>query len=260
MDKILNALIIGGSSGIGECVANKLGAYNVINVSRTECKVEGVRNIACDVAVKEERDRALNEINGAFDKIDLFIYSAGSSMSAPLEYTLEDNYRYLYEVNFFGCVEMLKGTLNLIKAACGQVILISSVASVVPIPFDPFYDASKASLNSLAIELNVELKKYGVKVAAALVGGVKTSFTFKRLVYGEDLSREYSEDVKKAAETLSVIEQNGAEIEYVAEKILGLIGKEGCHAIGLSSKLMILINRFVCDRSLAFILSRIFCR
>ena len=260
MEKILNALIVGGSSGIGEAIAQKLDIYNVINVSRTPCLTEGVINFLGDVSKKEDRDRIVGEIKAAVDKLDLFIYSAGSSMSAPFEYTREENYRYLFEVNFFGCVELLKGLLPLLKISKGQVIFVSSIASKVPIPFDPFYDASKAAMNALSTELNVELRPYGVKVLSALVGGTKTGFSFKRLVYEQDEAKEYYDDSSCAASTLERIEQSGGDVNAVADKIIASIGKEGTKAIGFVAKLSSFFADVICDKSLIFILGKLFCR
>jgi len=259
MEKTKKALIIGGSSGIGESLAYNLKEYQIYNISRTPCVLEDVINFASDVSKKEERDTAISALKLACDSLDLFVYSAGCSMSAPFEYTKEDNYRYLFEVNFFGCVEILKELLPLLKKANGQVIFISSLASAIPIPFDPFYSASKSALNSLATELNVELQPYGVKVVSAIVGGTKTAFTFKRLIYDLVSSGEYYGEVKKSADVLESIEQNGGDVNATAEKILELIGKKGTRAIGLKNKMALLVKNVISDDALICIIRKIFC-
>ena len=100
--------IVGGSSGIGyeTCSLFLKSGYRVINVSRTPCSLEGVENHLCDVTVREKLDEILRFV--AKEHIDCFVYSAGFSMASPLEYALEGDYRYLFEVNFFAYLHCLQ--------------------------------------------------------------------------------------------------------------------------------------------------------
>ena len=83
-----NAIIVGGSSGIGRETALKLAAkgYKVFNVSRTPFKGERIHSLTADAAQEGEISKAIKEACEELGSLDLLIYSAGFSMAAPLEY------------------------------------------------------------------------------------------------------------------------------------------------------------------------------
>lgn len=74
------------------------------------------------------------------------IYSAGVSMAAPIEYAREADWRYLFEVNFFGFVRAVRAVLPFMRDG-GRILAVGSVAGTVPVPFDSWYSASKAALD-----------------------------------------------------------------------------------------------------------------
>lgn len=254
------ALFIGASSGIGESMAGKLPGYSVYNISRTPCLVEGVTNLLGDVAQEEDRERTLALFAEKESSLDLFVYAAGESMSAPVEYATGADMRRLFEVNFFGFAETLRKVLPKLKAARGQVIVLSSLASVLPIPFDAFYDASKSAVNGFVRALCMELAPYCVNVAGAVLGGTQTGFTFKRNIYQDEKAREYTAECLSAAGTLSMIEQRGGEVEQTAEAVLGLMGKNGCYVLGWKNVLAAFVAKWLPEKTLISLTRAIFCR
>ena len=59
----------------------------------------------------------------------------------------------------------------------GRIINISSAAAIFSIPFQAFYSASKAAINSLTLALRNELRDFSISVCAVMPGDVKTGFT-----------------------------------------------------------------------------------
>ena len=216
------AVIVGASSGIGKEAALQLAAkgYRVINISRTPCKGEKVKSISADAAQEGELQRAIAEAASG-GGIDLLIYSAGFSMSAPLEHAKSGDYRYLFEVNYFGAIEALKAALPYLKKRGGRVVLVGSLGGDIPIPYDGFYSASKAALVMLAREANMELRGRGVRVSALIPGGTATDFTYNRMIY-KDETTDYAGSVKKASAALANIEQGGMSASLVAGAIVKL--------------------------------------
>lgn len=214
-------LIFGASSGIGFHLAQYFlqAKDSVINCSRRKCPDDRVRSIHCDVSKEGEIENAFKEIEKVCDGIDYFIYSAGTSMSAPFEYTKEEDYRYLCEVNFFGLAKATQLAIPLVKRKGGKIIFISSLGGAVPIPYDPFYSATKSAVNMLAVELNMELKAFGVDVITILPGGTATDFTAKRLVYPLEECGSYKAKTAKATKALAQIEQGGMSPQDVAKEI-----------------------------------------
>ena len=66
------AIITGASVGIGKAAAARFIAdgYSVYNLSRRACDVEGVNNIACDLADESAIAAALDTLRGAVDNSD----------------------------------------------------------------------------------------------------------------------------------------------------------------------------------------------
>jgi len=220
------AVVVGGSSGIGyeTCLRLSNRGWNVINISRTPCKIEKVENVKADVT---EGTQVVDAIKELADKpVSALIYSAGFSMAAPIEYAKESDYRYLFDVNFFGALQAMQAVIPQMKQKGGRIILVGSLGGDLPIIFDSFYSSSKAALEMLCRAAYSELKPYGIKVTGVLPGGTATGFSFKRKVYTTEENKAYSGSVNKAVAALANMEQSGMSPVAVAEIIYGVLMEE----------------------------------
>lgn len=219
-----SAIVVGGSSGIGceTCLRLVNRGWNVVNISRTPCKSAKVVNITADVA---ERTQLTEAIESACEKysVSALIYSAGFSMAAPIEYAREEDYRYLFEVNYFGALKALQAVIPLFRKNGGRIILVGSLGGDLPISFDSFYSSAKAALEMLCRSAYSELKPYGIHVTGLLPGGTATAFTFKRKVYTDEQNKAYSGKVNRAVAALANMEQSGMSPAAVAEIIYNLL-------------------------------------
>ena len=218
------AVVVGGSSGIGFETCSRLASrgWNVYNISRTPCKNADVKNISADVVSGSTFTDAITKI-GEKNYINVLIYCAGFSMAAPIEYAKESDYRYLFDVNFFGALKAMQAAIPFMKVKGGRIVLVGSLGGELPILFDAFYSSSKAALEMLAREAYSELKPYNIKVTAFLPGGTATHFTFKRKVYSDDENRSYAQSVNRAVSALADMEQKGMSPSAVAEDIYKLL-------------------------------------
>ncbi|MDE7329799.1 MAG: SDR family NAD(P)-dependent oxidoreductase, partial [Clostridia bacterium] len=137
------AVVVGGSSGIGYETCTRLvnRGWNVVNVSRTPCKHSKVENYSADAAAGSALSDAIKSASEKHE-ISALIYSAGFSMAAPIEYAKPEDYRYLFDVNFFGALQSMQAVIPLMKSKGGRIILVGSLGGDVPISFDCFYSAS----------------------------------------------------------------------------------------------------------------------
>ncbi|MGN1078190.1 MAG: SDR family NAD(P)-dependent oxidoreductase [Candidatus Gallimonas sp.] len=247
------AVVVGGSSGIGRETALKLSArgFKVFNISRTPFRGERVRTITADAAQEGELTKAIASVGEETGALDLIVYSAGFSMAAPVEYAGSGDYRYLFEVNYFGAIEAIRAATPYLKKRGGRVILVGSLGGEMPIPYDGFYSSSKAALQMLARECDMELRPQGIRVSALLPGGTATDFTFNRRVYGEEENKNYASAVKKASAALANMEQGGENPSLVAAAILRLAEKKNpppvC-SVGGKSALMRFMNKVLPER------------
>ncbi|MBO5045414.1 MAG: SDR family NAD(P)-dependent oxidoreductase [Clostridia bacterium] len=257
------AVVVGGSSGIGKCAALRLCArgYRVFNVSRTPFQGERVRTITADVAQEGELTAALTAIGKEVEAIDFLIYSAGISFVAPLEYAKSGDYRYLFEVNYFGAIEAIRAAAPFMKARGGKIILIGSLGGEIPIPYDGFYSASKAALSMLAREADLELRPRGISVTALLPGGTATDFTYNRKIYGDEESRVYATGVRKASAALANMEQGGMNPSLVAEALVRICeGKNPpvVRVVGKKNAALFALRRVLPERVTGFFVRRKF--
>ncbi len=219
------AAVVGASSGIGLEVAAKLASmgYRTGNISRTSCPSERIRSISADVAQGAELEGAIRAVGEDYGRIDVLVYSAGFSMAAPVEHAKEKDYRYLFEVNYFGALRAVQAAVPYMKDGGGKILFISSLGGTLPIPFDGFYSSSKAALDMLAREARVELYPYRIFVTAVQPGGTATGFTFKRKVYPDAENGSYQKEVNKAVAALGNMEQGGMSAVEVADCVIEVI-------------------------------------
>lgn len=167
-------------------------------------------------------------------------------MASPLKYVEEGDYRYLFEVNYFAFLHCLNRLLPTLDKNNGRVAVIGSVASEAVIPFDCYYSSSKAALNALVLALRQEFMR--VKIFAALPGGTKTKFTYKRKVYPVDSVYEYGDKMTKANVNLAKIEQNGMTADSVAKCVVKNFQRKNPRPIiatGFINKLTVIAIRFM---------------
>ena len=257
------AVVVGGSSGIGFYTLQGLIKQNyvVYNLSRTGadlCKFcdRDFSNICCDVAVRGSIEQSIEDIVDTHGRIDVLVYSAGASLSAPLEHVSEQDFRRIFEVNYFGFIKALWQVLPVMRENnSGRIVVLSSLAGSFPVPFDAPYSASKAALDITVKSLALELKPFNISVTAVTPGGVSSSFTFKRKIYGEHECGEYWSAADKACTKLANIEQTGLDPMIVADKVLDVIASKNpptSVTVGLGNKALRVVNRvlpgFLSDR------------
>lgn len=221
MKKVI--LVIGGSSGIGLSVTNHLNEdeFKIYNISRRNCINKNVYSLCSDVTDNETFVKSINEVIIKEGRIDFLLYSSGYSMAARIDQVKESDYRYLFDVNFFGFLKALTLIIPIMKnQKGGRVIVISSLGGVLPIPFDGYYSASKIAINKLVESLNIELNNENIYLTSIMPGGTRNYFTLKRNVY---LNNYNNSNFHNAVLSLAKIEQTGRSNEDVAKTIIKVI-------------------------------------
>lgn len=147
--------------GIGyETALRLLGkGYSVSNISRTPCNLDRIRNYRADVSAGESLAKAIGEAAAAEGgELYALVYCAGFSMAAPVEHAEEKDYRYLFDVNYFGAVRAVQCAVPFMKERGGRIVLVSSMGGLFPVAFDSFYSSSKAAVDMLVKSAALELE------------------------------------------------------------------------------------------------------
>lgn len=85
-----------------------------------------------------------------------------------------DEVRATFETNLFSVIRLVQLFSPLLIQAHGTIVMIGSVAGVVPYVFGGVYNASKAALHAYSNTLRVEMEPLGVKVITIVTGGVQS--------------------------------------------------------------------------------------
>ena len=144
-------LIIGGSRGIGNALLNKLvDKNNVINISRVKPNLShhNLTHHTCDILTDELPD--LNEL-------DSIIYSPGSINLKPISRLKLDDFRNDFEINVIGAVKTIQRYLPLLKKGSKpSIVLFSTVATKLGMPFHASVSAAKSAVEGLVKSLGAE--------------------------------------------------------------------------------------------------------
>ena len=178
-----NVLITGGSSGIGESLAQVLastGGYKVIIAGRDEEKLKRVRDtinsvngegichsIRGDTSSEVDVERMHEEAIGIFEggRIDAIVLNAGVGRFGKCEELTVEDFDLTFNTNVRGVFLWLRKALPPMKSqGYGQIIVTSSNLGVKTSGNCTLYSASKFAVQSMVGCLRSELVGTGVKV------------------------------------------------------------------------------------------------
>lgn len=237
------AVVTGGNSGIGRCTAEALinKGCTVYDLSRRDISIQGITHMCCDVTDEASVNSAIERIIAEAGRIDIVINCAGFGISGAVEFTELSDAKRQFDVNFFGTVNVNKAVIPFMRnKGGGRIVNISSVAAVAHIPFQTYYSASKAAIESYTQALGNEVAPYGITVTAIQPGDIKTEFTEARQksFAGDDV---YNGRISKSVTGMEQDEIKGMSPvkagEYIAESSLRKKVKP-LYAIGFTYKLL----------------------
>lgn len=149
MNKIL---IIGGSKGIGNAILQQQLENNLVyNISRSNPEIlhPNLVHFSLDVLLDELPD---------IDVIDSLIYCPGSINLKPILNLSTDDFRNDFEINVIGAVKVIQKYLPALKKAKKpSIVLFSTVAAKLGMPFHASIATAKAGVEGLVKSLGAEL-------------------------------------------------------------------------------------------------------
>ena len=177
------AVVTGASSGIGWAVCEMLleRGWRVYGLSRRGTGPDGITGLSVRLTDEASMRRIMDAIAEKEGSIDLLVNNAGMGISGPVEFTEAGDARDIMDVNFMGQFICAKAVLpHMRRQGSGRIVCVSSVAAPIAIPYQAFYSASKAAVNSLAMALRNEVRDFGIQVTCVMPGDASTGFTNAR--------------------------------------------------------------------------------
>lgn len=157
-------VIVGASSGIGFETAKILSGqgHEVIAISRSKGALDSLPNLewwSWDATTNIPADWTIPE------SIDGLVYAPGSIVLKPFHRFSEEDFRLDFEINVLGAVKILKAFASALKTnGNGSVVLFSTVAAALGMPFHASIATSKSALEGLAKSVASEWAANGVRV------------------------------------------------------------------------------------------------
>ena len=184
------AIVTGGTSGIGLAAVKALRekGCTVYALSRRG-------EIPCDVSEVNSVRAAVQTVLDKEGRIDILVNCAGFGISGAGELTPLEAAKKQLDVNLFG-----------------------TAAGFVPIPFQTWYSASKAAVQSYTMAMANELSPFGITLTAVLPGDTKTGFTAARQKI-DDPEGLYGGRIERSVERMEHDEQNGVPAQKVGDLI-----------------------------------------
>jgi NAD(P)-dependent dehydrogenase (short-subunit alcohol dehydrogenase family) len=187
-------ILTGASRGIGHATVKRFSTagWRVITCSRhpfpEDCPWDAgpEDHIVVDLASSEDTHRAIDimreKLKAHGGKLDALVNNAaispkleGGARMNSLE-TAEEDWKTVFQINFFAPIMLARGLLNELKAARGAVVNVTSIAGTSVHPFaGAAYSTSKAALASLTREMAHDFGPHGVRVNSISPGEIETS-------------------------------------------------------------------------------------
>lgn len=238
-DNMKTILFTGARSGIINKVIDKIiNDYYIYLTVETEMQLKCVKekyknyeNVNCfklDVTNKSDIEKIKNL------DIDIFVSNSAIGMGGSISEMPMEKVRKNYEVNVFSNFELTQIILkNMVLKNKGKVIIISSLAGVVPLPFLGSYCSTKSSISMLTMCLRKELSLISdnIKIKMIQPGFYHTGFNDVMFDNKNDLmsidsffSNILDEINKKEGKMIRLLEKK--KYDSIVKKIILAIKKD----------------------------------
>lgn len=182
--------ITGASSGLGKAMAIALaeeGAHLILSARSEEklnqvaesCQGSGKKHILpLDLTQSDSFQEKVNKALSYGGYVDILINNGGISQRALAVETQPSVSRELFEVNFFGTIELTRLLLpSMLERKSGHIVTISSIVGKFGSPKRSSYSASKHALHGYFDSLRFEVEPDGIDVTLLCPGFIQTDIS-----------------------------------------------------------------------------------
>ncbi len=179
-----NALVVGGSSGLGNGIAQLLQNYGA------NCHVTGTKSSGAEYADETSSDldglqyhqldlsddRRLETLNLGSEGLDVLVLSQGITFWNDEEFN-PNVFRQVIDINLVSIMSCCDRFFEDLKRRKGTIVIINSIAAYRITIGLPAYTSAKAGADSLTKSLAEAWGKHGIRVNGLASGFVETKMT-----------------------------------------------------------------------------------
>lgn len=183
------AVVTGASNGIGYELAKQFAQNGFdlvvtatgpsLNEAAQACEQLGatVEPVQADLATYEGVETLYQHIQATGRPVEAIAMNAGVGVGGKFTETDLKAELNLIDLNVVSTVHLAKRVLkDMVDRGSGKLLFTSSIAALMPGPFEAVYAASKAFVHSFAEGLRNELKDTDITVTALMPGPTETNF------------------------------------------------------------------------------------
>ena len=195
------ALITGATGGLGKAFVYAVAerGENLLLTGRSAEKLSAlktellekypkidVRTYPADLANEGSRYEMMEKITADGVQISTLVNVAGADVQKGLTEYTQEKIAFQCRVNFEAAVSLCRFAIER-KAERLEIVNVSSVSGIYPMPYFAIYSATKGALTSFSQSLRAEMKGKNVAVTAILPGAMPTRDDIKEQIKGQGL-------------------------------------------------------------------------
>lgn len=230
-----NALVTGGSRGIGRAVCLKFASQGinvVVNYTHgeeaarevvAECEAMGVRAIAmqADVSDHDAAKELVTSTKQELGSLDILVNNAGITRDNLMMRTSPEDFEAVIKVNLEGTFNCMKHASRImLRQRSGAIVNMASVVGITGNAGQVNYSASKAGVIGMTKSAARELASRGIRVNAVAPGYIDT-----------DMTRAVSQEARDAFNEQILLGRPG-QPEDVANAVAFLASDEASYITG----------------------------
>ncbi len=186
-------VVTGASSGLGRQIAYDLAikhGYSLVLIARREQRLLAVKNYVTNHASVEvtaiSSDLSdIDDLNDVIRRLDLFpniravVLAAGVTYFGELEKQSSSSIESINAINISANLSLILWSTKYFHnhSRSGNIAIISSMAALIPTPYQTVYSASKAYMSNLIKGLSEENKGKNIFYTLVYPIGMKTEMT-----------------------------------------------------------------------------------
>ena len=182
-----NVWVVGASSGIGRHFAELIdGRSRAVAISARSADKLGdlerngrnLKAFPLDISQLEQVAETTSDIVERLGSIELAVITAATWVPMVSSDMDPAAMRDAMDINYFGVVNVVYALVPVMKEqGHGHIVILSSVAGYRGLPQSVAYGPTKAALIHLAEILNLELRRFGIRISVVCPGFVDTPLT-----------------------------------------------------------------------------------